>query len=178
MVQATDDMIVSRRVQGRSKGFSAAIFLSSDSGNVTIGSPNLLRINGGTLKVAAGQTATISNAIVGHSRGGGGVRVDAPTVVLGPRVQLNANNDGNAPGLCFNATAGDLTLNGTFLAHGGGEDIVGLATGNLIANGVFRAAPGGCIALTAGGAIDTSAASFDTPLLSSCSAGCVNFSPP
>lgn len=49
-----------------------------------------------------------------------------------------------------------------------GGVIEGQATGNLTANGEYTAAGGGCIGLSAGGTLDTSAATFDVPLTASC----------
>lgn len=87
-------------------------------------------------------------------------------------VTINADGNGfnNAGYLELEATAGDLVLAGTFLAGGaeGGGSIIGDATGNLTASGRFEVVPAGCIALTAGGTLDTTGGDFDTPVTSSC----------
>jgi hypothetical protein len=49
-----------------------------------------------------------------------------------------------------------------------GGTIEAMATGDLTVGGAFRSAPNGCIALTAGGTLDTSGASFDTSLVPDC----------
>ena len=49
-----------------------------------------------------------------------------------------------------------------------GGTIEGTATGNLTASGTFRSVPNGCIALIAGGTLDTSGATFAPPLVPDC----------
>lgn len=69
------------------------------------------------------------------------------------------------------ATSGNLTLAGTFLVRGGaglGGVIEGTAAGDLFAGGHFECAPGGCIGLSAGGALDLTGGSFDKPVAPDC----------
>jgi len=90
--------------------------------------------------------------------------------VSGPSVQVNVARADSRPGgarQSYDATAGDLMLDGSFLALDGGT-IEGTATGNVTAAGTFRVGATGCIALSAGGNVDASAASFDQTVGTSC----------
>ena len=44
----------------------------------------------------------------------------------------------------------------------------GSATGNLLADGVFRTGGDGCIGLSAGGTLHTTGGRFDVPIVASC----------
>ena len=90
--------------------------------------------------------------------------------VSGASVVVNAPKADSRPGGArqdYDATAGDLVLNGTFLGQEPGT-FEGTATGNLTAIGSFRMGIGGCVALTAGGTLDTSSATFDQTVGTSC----------
>jgi hypothetical protein len=79
--------------------------------------------------------------------------------VAGGRAHFVASGDivlGQSSSSRFDATA---SAGGTIAAH---------AVGDLTAVGHFEADAGGCIALSAGGTSDTSAAEFDVPVVSSC----------
>ena len=170
-VTAHGDIVFNGKI--RSADFGAN--LTSDAGNVTLNAPVLLR-EGGALKVLAAGTATL-NSSVSAGTCCPGVGVDAASIVVTRSAALRSNPGGLQ---CLKATAGDLRLDGRFYSLGGslhpsGGTILGSATGNVIADGVFRAAPGGCISFSAGGNVNTGGGSFDPALSPSCSIDCTGF---
>jgi hypothetical protein len=102
-------------------------------------------------------------ALRARSRKGGGlVQVTGATVEVTDQARVTALRNRSE----FTANAGDLTLSGRF-SPGVHSTIQGTASGNLVANGVFRA-PDGCIGLSAGGTLDTSGGRFNPPIVTSC----------
>ncbi len=180
--------LVSASEPARSGG---SIVVSSPSGNVTLdaalqatgGDGNLPTDGaGGDVQVTAGGTLSVADDISVNSSPlanapGGSVRLEGGTVHVGPGVTVDARGCRN-PNPCdffrppallhFAATAGDLGLDGTFLASGGATVIEGSASADLVTAGQLTAGPAGCIALAAGGTLDTTGATFDRPVLPSC----------
>src|SRR5262249_1823003 len=111
-----------------------------------------------SLSVTAGGAATFNGNLVSRYTD---IHMSGATGQVSSDAFLNTARGS----LRFSATAGDLTLSGTFLARG--RVIEGMASGNLTADGVFRATFG-CIGLSAGGTLDTSAGSFDAPIVPDC----------
>jgi hypothetical protein len=67
----------------------------------------------------------------------------------------------------FTASAGDVSLEGTFVATKGGT-IQATATGNVTTEGTFSVGAGGCIGLSAGGTVTTGSSIFDQPVVQTC----------
>jgi hypothetical protein len=180
--------LVSASEPARSGG---SIVVSSPSGNVTLaaalkatGGDGGLPTDGagGDIQVTAGGALVVTDDVSVNSSPlanapGGSVRLEGGTVQVGPAVTVDARGCRN-PTPCdffrppavlhFAATAGNLGLDGTFLASGGATVIEGSAAADLVAAGQFTAGPAGCIALAAGGTLDTSGATFDRPVVGSC----------
>lgn len=116
------------------------------------------------------------NAFPGRAGAPGGTFDVQASRILVSDVRFDA--DGDAPGPEFPgspaagfrlvATAGEISLDGIFEARGGPSVIEAAAATDLVASGRFLAAPDGCIALAAAGSVDTSGASFDTPVVADC----------
>jgi hypothetical protein len=130
------------------------------------------------VSVLAGNQIFVNRSILVNDRRkskgfGGTLRLEADSVHVSPGVQLNADGRKRGGQLRVVATNGDLDLRGLFLARGGtgpGGIIEGTATGNITTDGIYECAgtPAGCIALNAGGTLDTTGASFDKPLSGDC----------
>jgi hypothetical protein len=184
-VSAMEDIVVNGRILGRGRDRGSDIRLTSSAGAVTLNGP-IVAAPSGTVAVEAAGQATLNESVSvgGEGRIPGGnfgcARVEAASVVVNPRAAVRADAPVSGGLLCFNATGGDLHLGGSILARAPGTPpgiIEGAATGNLIADGTFRCAPDGCIALTAGGTLDTTEGSFDKPLSGDCGSACPSSCP-
>jgi len=120
---------------------------------------------GGSVSVTStGGIVTLSGLVDTRGHVAGDVQVSGGTV------QVDVRRVDTRPGgrQTYTATGGDLTLTGgSFVAQNVGT-IEGTATGNLTASGSIQVGMSGCIALAAGGTLDTSGATFDAPVASSC----------
>ena len=145
-VAATASGISLGKVSVRGRNDAGTISLTSTVDNVYV---YLLdgraHDNGGDVDVAAAAAVTLENAELDATNGG----------------HLNVNAGGD--GVLGNSVGDDFDVSGT----SGGEIEVQVG-GNLTLAGDFSAQVGGCIGLSAGGVLDTSAASFDTPPTMSC----------
>jgi hypothetical protein len=148
-VAATAADIDMRRISVRGNNDAGAISLTTTSGDVAAG-----RLDGrsghgigGQVDIDSAANVAIDDAILdGESQGGTLLVVAAGNVELGPIV---GSSD-------FDVTG---SVGGVIDAH---------AMGNLTARGDFLAEVGGCIGLSADLVLETSAATFDVPLTSSC----------
>jgi hypothetical protein len=190
-VTAADDLVANALVSARPPTRSGGtIELTSTGGDVLV--REALRAQsgdgaqpddgaGGHVRITAAGLASIgSNVQVSAFPG----RQDAPggTVEIEAGRILTAGGlfdaDGGTPspvfagsppaGFRFTSTAGEIVLDGTFHARGGPSVIAATSAAELVAAGQFEAAPDGCIGLAAAGTLDTSAATFDTPVVASC----------
>lgn len=195
MLQAVGTVTVSARVSVQGKGAGGALYVGCGSDCVI---DRRLRVRsskgvGGTLSLAAGanvivnddldargkiQAGTIDISALGdvslQTQADVDLRGDLPgsahvtgasaTVATGVRWSARTRQPGG--GLRFVTTAADLTLDGVFETRSG--TIEGMAAGNLTAGGRFRAAPDGCIALSAGGTLDTTGGDFDVAIVADC----------
>jgi hypothetical protein len=120
---------------------------------------------GGSVTVTStGGLVTLSGLVDTRGHEGGDVQVSGGTV------QVDVRRVDTRPGgrQTYAATGGNLTLaGGNFVAQNVGT-IEGTATGNLTAAGSIQVGMSGCIALAAGGTLDTTGATFDAPVASSC----------
>jgi hypothetical protein len=135
------------RVRGASDG--GLVFVASNGGNL-----NVDRVDARG-KEGMGGSVTLNSS--GDLKNTAGTKVDGDAA--GGRAHFVASGDivlGQSSSSRFDATA---TAGGTIEAH---------ALGDLTAVGHFEADAGGCIALSAGGTSDTSAAEFDVAVTSSC----------
>jgi hypothetical protein len=128
---------------------------------------------GGTITVGAAGDITLGKISArGKSIQGGSVTISSSggTIVADRKVDVKSKT--TAGTMSFSAV--DLVLSGKFDAKGkssvvgSGGDIEGTASGNLTANGSFKARNGGCIGLSAGGTLDTTGGQFDVPVTGSC----------
>jgi hypothetical protein len=141
---------VERRIDTRTR-FAGDVEVTSSGGDVTIADRIDARgvSSGGTIRLQGAGTLSVSGSLL--ARGmflfGGAIFARGATVSL------------VAPVFDVRSTPGGTIYGGTIEAT---------ATGDLTASGKFRSVTNGCIALTAGGTLDTSGASFDTSLLADC----------
>ena len=127
--------------------YPTEVTVSSSLGDVRI-SKRLQALPHGDIRVSAGGTATLdARTLAGWSTG------PFPPGYPNSTAQIRVS-------------ASTVVMDGVFATTDG--IIEAAASGNLTAGGEFRAAPDGCIALTAGGTLDTSAATFDLALSGDC----------
>jgi hypothetical protein len=137
------------------------------AGNVTLSAP-IFAMPGGDVSVAADGLLTAEDDVRIACCGtimlhGGSLHVSSTALVHADLVGFPAGGGE----IRMSTDVADMTLSGVFLARAEGV-IEGSAAGNLVADGVFRTAPGGCIGLSAGGTLDTSDGSFDGTVVASC----------
>ena len=148
--------------------FPGEVLISAAAGDIVVDGPILAN---GFVGLTAAGTASMRRVM---RIGSGTLRVEAASVDVDPRATLRADRSGFGGALRFDATGGDLQLHGALFARATGSVtfrggiIEGAATGDVIADGRFAVAPMGCIALVAGGTLDTAGGSFDTPLVPDC----------
>lgn len=188
--------VKSRKVQGSPAGSCLGVSIRSVTGSVTI--DDFVECSGrhgqGPLNVEAASDITVGARLktvssTGHggdisltsasgtirvtssvdTRGdvGGNLTISGAEAEVTGRTVDTRGRLGAGGAQAFAATGGDLLLSGRFLGTKFG-DITGAATGNLTASGTFATGMDGCIALAAGGILDTAAATFDQPLSPSC----------
>jgi hypothetical protein len=156
-----------------SKGVGGTVFVSGGLSTLianTIDADG--ETDGGAIHVSGGDSIALTPAGGLYARGGNGGSITAAaaavTVPTGARVLV----DGDLPGgsISFDASGGDLVLEGDFRARGHtGGRIEGSASGDVVANGDFSArGSGGCIALMAGSTLDISDGLFDVPVVEMC----------
>jgi len=182
-IGASGDLTISRRINGDGgrDGHGSRVNLSSATGDVVIDgviSARVGRLLVPAVTIDAGNEVVVNRRIlVNDPRAsesyGGTIRLDGDSVRVGSRVLLNADGRTRGGQIRLLATAGNLDLGGLYLARGGsgpGGVIEGTASGNITTDGVFQCAgtPAGCIALNAGGTLDTTGAMFDKPLSGDC----------
>jgi hypothetical protein len=169
---AAGDVAINRSISIIASG--GPLFMDAGA-NVTIVAPIRIRGSSPALDIDAGGTVTLSHKIfVDMKFFAGTVRVDAASVEVGSAALIDASpanplaNPQTPAAIRLNATAGNMLLAGTFLVRAG--IIEGAATGDLTASGTFVVVGGapGCISLTAGGTLDTSAGTFDQPIVADC----------
>jgi hypothetical protein len=179
VVEAAGDILIDAAIRGRGRSFGGRVSLTSTGGSVTI-NDRVQVAESGELVVQADDLATLNHVVSlgGNASGGPArVRVEAAAITVTPEAKIRGDSLHRGSSLCFRATGGDLLLSGRFVARGPhltpvDGNIEAEAAGNLTADGIFRCAPDGCIALTAGGTLDTSAGSFDKPIESACPLDC------
>ena len=156
-----------------------AITLASASGDVRVARSSALsasgvRGNGGSLTIdapAGALTLETKVALVGNGTLGVGGRADvfAKTITIA-RARFDA--DGRVAGgdLRFEQSGiGTLfLLDGIFEARKNGTIEARATSGDLTVRGKVRAAPLGCIGLSAAGTLDTTGASTDVPVTATC----------
>ena len=152
LVSSTGGVTVNKSLEAKGGTNGGSIQVSSTGGDVTISGDLRARGSdgmGGMVNVAAMGTLSIRSSAASWSHiyaygstGGGRIDLTGSAVTIGSRRLLDA--------------------------RGGSGVIEGQASGDLTAAGDFRAAPDGCIGLSAGGTRDTTGARFDVPLMESC----------
>lgn len=170
-VEAATDATVRRAIRVRGKTDGGGVTVTAGGNATVVHGPARFDARGGLVggrvDVVAGGTATFgtSTRVDVGGRTGGTIHVTAADVAVN---DAGFAADGKTvPGaMFFVATAGDMRLSRSFRSRAG--TIEGRATGDLTATGQFRAARGGCIALSAGGTLVTAAARFDEPLVADC----------
>ncbi len=144
------------------------------SGDVVLLTSSQLRATGrgaGGLLVVSAPAGTVSgraNVDIGSRDGFGGLAfVDGVSVSIGPSARIDVGSDFGGEMRFAQSGTGLMLLDGIFDARRGGV-IEGISNGDLTVRRTFRAAPGGCIGLSAASPPDTSGATFDTPVTPSC----------
>ena len=172
-ITAAGTATVSAGISATGPSDGGVIDIESTAGDVVVQAPlSATTVTGGpdgSVELRAAGTVTVGDDI--NVARGGNVHVEGGSVQVPSGVTLSTA--GQFSSLRLTASTGDLTLSGSFLAPpfaGGsvGGTIEGMAAGNVLADGVFRAAPSGCIALAAGGVLDTTGGTFDVPFVADC----------
>jgi hypothetical protein len=125
----------------------------ADGGDIVLEAPN-------------GGDIVVTGSIVARGSQPGDVLVSGDNVRFeDASVKSSAQPGGGAQR--FTAAAGDVSLEGTFVATKRGT-IQATATGNVTTEGTFGVGAGGCIGLSAGGTVTTGSSVFDQPVIQSC----------
>lgn len=164
LVQGAGDIVINSRIS-TNRTFAHLEF-SSSAGDVVLNGQ--VRARKGLVLITAAQIAAVNGLLDVRGINAAGAVIEARSVVISASARLDGSSvQQPAGGFRLKATAGDLQLSGRLLARRGMID--GTATsGDVIADGVFRVAPNGCIAFSASGAVDTTGGFFDTPLSPNC----------
>jgi hypothetical protein len=123
---------------------------------------------GVVVESSAGDVSFDARVHASAAQDGGSLDIDGQNVTA--HLAMVANGGYMAGRLDVQAT-GDLVLDGnvsvqTDAVPGGGGRVRGVAGGNVTVSGSYRAAPNGTFCFSAGGAVDTSGATFDGPVTS------------
>jgi hypothetical protein len=142
VVRGALGVAVERRIDARAT-CDVDVEVSSSGGDVTIANRIDAGAPIGTIRLEAAGTLSVAGSLSarGGTHPGGTVFVRGATVSLATNVDVRGEPGG--------------TIEGT-------------ATGDLTASGLFRAVPNGCIALSAGGTLDTSGATLAPPPVPDC----------
>jgi hypothetical protein len=99
---------------------------------------------------------------------GGRIAIEAGQLIVG-RTQVRATGEAGGGEIRLQQTgAADMALDGTFDARTSGVIAVTTPTASLTVGGIFRAGPAGCVGISAGGTLDTTAVDSDVTLAASC----------
>jgi hypothetical protein len=99
---------------------------------------------------------------------GGRIAIEAGQLIVG-RTQVRATGEAGGGEIRLQQTgAADMALDGTFDARTSGVIAVTAPTASLTVGGIFRAGPAGCVGISAGGTLDTTAVDSDVTLAASC----------
>ena len=173
-IAAQGDVTINRNVLARGRRFGGgSVSVTSAAGNIMTNADLSARGGGGAVNVTAAGSVTLGDRLDLFRAG--------TLVVQGGSVTASAGSSARADGtigcagdLRFEATAGNLTLSGRYSARAREAlsppcgIIEGTATGDVVADGTFLVAQFGCIAFSAGGTVDTSGGTFDTPVVADC----------
>ena len=156
-------------VEGRVDGGNLTV--TSVSGSVALegalSAKGIFGRGGGVFLNAADSLSIGQNIEAGGSTAGGTVAATGGAVTLTDLSDLKVNGDFGGT-MRFSAQ-GDLTIGGDLDARGkSGGMITGQAGGDLVARGRLRAQSAGCLALAAGGILDTAGGNFDSPIAPAC----------
>jgi hypothetical protein len=195
-LQAAGNVMVDAKVSAQGKLAGGSVFIATESGDCLIERKVRVRSSkgvGGMLSIHAGRdvvvtdhldargklqagsidiTAVVAASVLSRAgvdlRGNlpGTAHVQGASVGVGQGVRWNARTTEPGSALRFVSLSGHLTLNGIFETRSG--VIEGMAATNLTAMGNFRAGPDGCIALSAGGILDTTGGVFDETIVADC----------
>jgi hypothetical protein len=148
----------------RARGLGATILFDSGAAILLDGA----RVSVGSGAGSRGDTASVLSANSVTSPGGT-IRIDASDADVAGRLTAQAGGAGGD--VRIKTRSGDLHVAGSVDvsgARGSAEGIIeAAAAGDLTAAARF-ASGGGCIALSAGGTLDTAGSSFDTPPVIDC----------
>jgi hypothetical protein len=164
------DCVVDRKVRVRSnKGVGGMLTIAAGSDVIVNDDLDARgKVKAGTIEISAlGQVSLLGRADV-DLRGDlpGASHIEGASASVAPGVRWNARTKQPGSALRFVSHTSDLTLDGAFETTSG--TIEGMAAGNLTAGGRFRAGPDGCIALSAGGTLDTTGGLFDETIVADC----------
>jgi hypothetical protein len=172
-IAAQGDVTINRNVLARGRRFGGgSVSVTSAAGSIIVNADLSVRGLGGTVDVTAPGSVTLGDRLDLFRAGTLVVQGGSVTATAGSSARADTN--GCAGALRFEATAGDLTLSGRYSARARESlsppcgIIEGAASGDVVADGTFLVAPFGCIAFSAGGTVDTSGGTFDTPVAADC----------
>jgi hypothetical protein len=173
-IAANGDVTVNRKVRGRAESSHVVV----DAGGAVRVVERVTVIDGGTIDLSAGTLVQLApgSLVDATGRPGGSIRVTGADVDVQGRIRAKGKPEqglyGDAGEMRLTALSGDLVLAGDVYAKGksGGCTFEGHAAQDLTASGriVCAGAFGGCIALSAGGTLDTTGATFDLPVVADC----------
>jgi hypothetical protein len=166
----------SLRAIGKMNGGQILVQGDAGSGSVSMDGASLTASgaggNGGSVVISApaGAVNLLAKTVASTKTGtGGSITVDGVSLTVGPRARFDVRTHG-APGELRLAQSGA----GLFLFDAGVEartdgTIEALAPmGNLTVRGKFRTGGSGCVGFSAGGVLDVSNISADTPVTATC----------
>lgn len=175
-IEATNgDVTVNRKLRG---GDSADVVVDA-GGTARIFGRAAVKGGGGGIDVSAGTLVQLPLGALVDASGppGGSVRFTGASVDVQGRIRARGKPEQGVNGqggeVRLTAVSGDLVLAGAVDARGktAGGTFEGKAAQDVtVSNRIAcRGTVGGCIALSAGGTLDTSGATFDLPVVPDCS---------
>lgn len=194
LLSAAGNLVTGNRLTVAGQDAPAGTILADAGGSVSLAMAYARGGVGGTVAATAADVSVSTITVRGTSQAGSialtstagsvtATRLDGRAGGDGGQVSIDASGDvaledasldGGTTGGALHVTAGgDIELgesaSAQFDVQGAtGGTIEAAAAGNLTARGTLLAATGGCIGLSAGLVLDTSAASIDVPLTPAC----------
>ncbi len=160
---------------GKVNGGILGLYADVASGDITVDHSTLTAVGtgdfGGSLVISApaGTVDVFLSARLSGRNTGGDAQVEGAAVTVRAKSFFDVDGHTQAGEIRFNQSgAGLMEIDGTLEARESGKIEALAPAGSLTARGRYKAASAGCIGLSAGGTLNTSAVIADVPLTANC----------